>query len=241
MTQTRFTLVSLLFGLKFEVSFFFHPFFFPLFWQRIEKTERFNSKMKARRTVKKRKNCKMKKYHYSMRVSATIVMPAQNCLVLAQNKTECEKTDSIREFQRQGRSLFFSKWVEGDIVSHLEYHLIVVCSNRSDNLSLHIAHFRIPPWRRGHKHTAAPTSNYVTIGANDKSKVFCPLFLSFLKQPCRKMAWKILFKTNESILPLLYKQIKADVETFNFCSTSWQQQMILVKWAFSVMSCPFMT
>ena len=74
-----------------------------------------------------------------------IVMPAQNCLVLAQNKTECEKTDSIREFQHQGRSLFFSKWVEGDIVSHLEYHLIVVCSNRSDNLSLHIAHFRIPP------------------------------------------------------------------------------------------------
>ena len=161
-------------------------------------------------------------------------MPAQNCLVLAQNKTECEKTDSIREFQRQGRSLFFSKWVEGDIVSHLEYHLIVVCSNRSDNLSLHIAHFRITPWRRGHKHTAAPTCNYVTIGANDKSKVFCPLFLSFLKQPCRKMAWKILFKTNESILPLLYKQIKADVETFNFCSIAWQQQMILVKWAFSV-------
>ena len=168
-------------------------------------------------------------------------MPSQNCLVLAQNKTECEKTDSIREFQRQGRSLFFSKWVEGDIVSHLEYHLIVVCSNRSDNLSLHIAHFRMPPWRRGHKHTAAPTSNYVTIGANDKSKVFCPLFLSFLKQPCRKMAWKILFKTNESILPLWYKQIKADVETFNFSSTAWQQQMILVKWAFSVMSCPFMT
>ena len=55
------------------------------------------------------------------------------------------------------------------------------------------------------------------------------------------MAWKILFKTNESILPLLYKQIKADVETFNFSSTAWQQQMILVKWAFSVMSCPFMT
>ena len=74
-----------------------------------------------------------------------IVMPAQNCLVLAQNKTECEKTDSIREFQHQGRSLFFSKWVEGDIVSHLEYHLIVVCSNRNDNLSLHIAHFRITP------------------------------------------------------------------------------------------------
>ena len=122
-------------------------------------------------------------------------MPAQNCLVLAQNKTECEKTDSIREFQRQGRSLFFSKWVEGDIVSHLEYHLIVVFSNRSDNLSLHIAHFRIPPWRRGHKHTAAPTGNYVTIGANDKSKVFCLLFLSFLKQPCRKMVRKILFKT----------------------------------------------
>ena len=55
------------------------------------------------------------------------------------------------------------------------------------------------------------------------------------------MVWKILFKTNESILPLLYKQIKADVETFNFSPTSWQQQMILVKWAFSVMSCPFMT
>lgn len=147
MTQTRFTLVSLLFGLKFEVSFFFHPFFFPLFWQRIEKTERFNSKMKARIAMKRKKNWKMKKNRYSMRVSAT----SEWCLLrIAQN--------SIREFQHQGRGLYFSKWVEGNIVSHPEYHMTVMCSNRSDNLGFFIANFGMLPWRLGHKYTAAPTS-----------------------------------------------------------------------------------
>ena len=71
------------------------------------------------------------------------VASAQNCHVLAQNRNEYEN-GSIREFQHQGRSLYFLKWVRSNIVSHPEYHLTVVCSNRSDNLSLHVAHFRMP-------------------------------------------------------------------------------------------------
>ena len=40
-----------------------------------------------------------------------IVMPAQNCLVLAQNKTECEKTDSIGNFSVKDVACFFqSGW-----------------------------------------------------------------------------------------------------------------------------------
>ena len=123
---------TLLFGLKSQLPFFFILSFF-FFWQRIEETERFNSKMKARIAMKRKKNWKMKKNRYSMRVSAT----SEWCLLrIAQNRTKYEKyyTDSIREFQHQGCGLYFSKWVEGNIVSHPEYHMTVMCSNRSDNL-----------------------------------------------------------------------------------------------------------
>lgn len=114
---------TLLFGLKSQLPFFFSSFLFFFFWQRIEETERFNSKMKARIAMKRKKNWKMKKNRSSMRVSAT----SEWCLLrIAQN--------SIREFQHQGRGLYFSKWVEGNIVSHPEYHMTVMCSNRSDNL-----------------------------------------------------------------------------------------------------------
>ena len=138
---------TLLFGLKSQLPFFFSSFLFFFFWQRIEETERFNSKMKARIAMKRKKNWKMKKNRYSMRVSAT----SEWCLLrIAQN--------SIREFQHQGRGLYFSKWVEDNIVSHPEYHMTVMCSNRSDNLGFFIANFGMLPWRLGHKYTAAPTS-----------------------------------------------------------------------------------
>ena len=43
-------------------------------------------------------------------------------------------------------------------MSHPEYHMTVMCSNRSDNLGFFIANFGMLPWRLGHKYTAAPTS-----------------------------------------------------------------------------------
>ena len=54
-------------------------------------------------------------------------------------------------------------------MSHPEYHMTVMRSNRSDNLGLFIANFGMLPWRLGHKCTAAPTS--VTLRQGRSTKV----------------------------------------------------------------------
>ena len=148
---------------------FLLSFSFSSFWKRIKKTESLNTKMKARRAMKKRKNWKIKKYHYSMRVSSTSEWRLRRIAMYLHKIGMNTRTGVLGSFSIKGvRSLYFSKWVRSNIVSHPEYHLTVVCSNRSDNLSLHVAHFRMPSWRKGHNHTAVSTSIALQQGRTTK-------------------------------------------------------------------------